>query len=314
VLNEAAAQRSDPNTIGARDFLLAVLQTSLRDGDYYKRRPLTADLLLARAGGEPSDRLTDAPAARRLIEKLLSSHFSAEDFQYFVTLEENRIAFRAYSVVDDVVERGSTGILLPRRLLLTHFKERYACFTTDEIGELEELINSPRADERAFQSFFETHPHFLRRWDMREVYPHVYLTRDDLGPLVPDFLLTDRELQRATVLELKLPGPRLITRSHNRERFAVAVQEARAQLLTYRDWFRDKSNRERLRPQVGLTIYEPRLAVLIGRSSEFVDEFDRQRLVAASADIDVCTYDDLLVYARRRRFIVDGQSSIVCPD
>ena len=58
----------------------------------------------------------------------------------------------------------------------------------------------------------------------------------------------------------------------------------------------------RLRNVVGMEIYEPRLSVIIGRTSQFEDAFDRQRLSADTSDIEVVTYDDILTYARRRRW------------
>jgi hypothetical protein len=126
------------------------------------------------------------------------------------------------------------------------------------------------------------------------------------GPLVPDFILTDRECQKAAIVELKLPRPKLIRRQHNRERFADAVMEARTQLLRYRDWFREDSHRTSLKELVGMKIYEPQLIAIIGRASEFVDEFDRQRLRADTSDIEVVTYDDILTYAERRRVMISS--------
>jgi len=53
-----------------------------------------------------------------------------------------------------------------------------------------------------------------------------------------------------------------------------------------------------------MEVYEPKLIVVIGRSSEFVDEVDRQRLAADHPDIEVVTYDDLVEYAQRRRMLL----------
>lgn len=129
------------------------------------------------------------------------------------------------------------------------------------------------------------------------MHSHPYLCHRHSRDLVHDFILTNRELSKAAIVELKLPSPRLIRRQTNRERFASAVIEARAQLLRYRDWFRIPENRRSLMSNVGFEIYEPRLAVIVGRSSEFQDEFDRQRLAADNPDIEVVTYDDLLFHA-----------------
>ena len=119
------------------------------------------------------------------------------------------------------------------------------------------------------------------------------------GPFVSDSILTDRDLEEAMVLELKLPRPELVRRQRNRDRFSAAISEARSQLLSYREWFRDSENRQRLEPRLGMQIYEARLAVIVGRSREFLDEVDRQRLRASAADIEVVTYDDILEHAKR---------------
>jgi hypothetical protein len=77
-------------------------------------------------------------------------------------------------------------------------------------------------------------------------------------------------------------------------------------LLRYRDWFREKNNRESLTEKVGMEVYEPQLIVIIGRTSEFRDELDRQRLRSDNPDIDVVTYDDILQFAQRRRIIIQA--------
>jgi hypothetical protein len=162
------------------------------------------------------------------------------------------------------------------------------------------MIQNRAADEEDFQKFFEAHPHFLRRWDYREVYSHVYLTQRDQGPLIPDFILTNLEIQQATIVELKLPKPKIIRRQVNRERFADAVMEARAQLWKYQRWFDNKSHREDLVAKIGMEVYWPRLAVIIGRTSDFKLAIERQELAAMTPEIDVVTYDDILAFARNR--------------
>lgn len=185
-----------------------------------------------------------------------------------------------------------------------HLKDSYASTTADEILELEDLINNPRVDESALQKFFERHPHFLRIWDEREVYSQVYLAREG-GPLVPDFVLLDRELQRATVVDLKLPKARLVVGPKNRERFSALVAEARAQLLEYRSWFDEARNRELLKLRFGMDIYRPRLGVVIGRSDSFRGEFQRQKLASEASDIELVTYDDIVRHAGRRLAILE---------
>ena len=120
------------------------------------------------------------------------------------------------------------------------------------------------------------------------------------GALVPDFILTNPEIQQAMILDLKLPKPKLVRHQDNRVRFAGAVMEARAQLLEYRDWFENKGHRERLVGRLGMEVFRPRLGVIIGRSSDFRCALDRQKLNSLTPDVEVLTYDDVLAFAKRR--------------
>ncbi|HJX09708.1 MAG TPA: Shedu anti-phage system protein SduA domain-containing protein [Candidatus Binatia bacterium] len=244
--------------------------------------------------------LEKMPRTRLVISAL--GHLPAEpdDFQYALCVEKGNIVFRAFSVLGDFAVRSSDGAVTGNRGLLTHLKEQLGIFTADEIAELEEMIRHPKASEKDFQKYFEAHPHFFRRWDYREVYSQVCLTRNEEGSLIPDFILTNPEIQEATIVELKLPKPKLVRRQENRERFADAVLEARSQLLEYRDWFEDKGNREKLVGKVNMEIFRPRLAVVIGRSTDFRCAIDRQKLASRTSDIDVVTYDDVVACARRR--------------
>jgi len=252
--------------------------------------------------------LQNMPRSRQVIEALGQVPPEPDDFQYVLCMEKGEIVFRATSVLADFHMRASDGSMTGNRGLLTHLKEKFGLFTPDEIGELQDLLRNPKSIERDFQKFFESHPHFFRRWDYREVYSQVYLARDDQGPLVPDFILTNPEIQEATILELKLPKPKLIRRQENRDRFAAAVMEARSQLLEYRDWFEDKGNREKLIGKVKMEIFRPRLAVVIGRSADCRCAIDRQKLAARTSDIDVVTYDDVVACARRRMVSIGSRS------
>ncbi len=125
-----------------------------------------------------------------------------------------------------------------------HFKEQYGFLKPFEILELEDLINDPRVREEELQRFFESHPQLFRIWDYRDILPHVFLTREADGPFIPDFLLVDPDLQKAMILDLKLPQGKIVRDQRNRRRFSTALTEARAQLLEYRDWFEERTNVE----------------------------------------------------------------------
>lgn len=304
ILTKAIERSGFPKVLGTRDFLVTLVDEIFDHGDDYTTRPWTTDILSRAFGGQVSTPLSSIPVLSSFLDRLRRTAVGSQDFQYVLTLADNRLVFAVASVVDDFVQRSESGLLVPSRALLTHFQETFGGFTGEEISGLEDLLNR-NSTEADYQHFFEDNPHFFRRWEFREVHPQVILPSDP-SSLKPDFILTDRELQRALVVELKLPHPKIIRRQRSRDRLAASVMEARAQLLRYRDWFRSRSNRELLKPRVGMEIYEPRLAVVIGRSAEFVDEVDRQRLSADNSDIEVVTFDDILEFARRRRIIISG--------
>lgn len=296
-------------TLGVAHFTRAALELSFEEGDKYEQRPVLVDLLAKSYSGSHHTALSELPKVRELLRALEQAPDGADDFQYLISMRGNRIVFRAASPLGDYIQQSQSGIFLPRRALITHFKQQFGAIAEDDIAELEHLLNSETAAEKDYQSFFERNPHFLRQWDHREVYPHVALARPNEGPLVPDFILTDRDLHKAAILELKLPNPKLIRRQKNRERFASCVVEARSQLLRYRDWFRESNNRRSIAHRVGMEIYEPHLIVVIGRSSDFHDSVDRMRLRADNPDIEVVTYDDILTLANRRRVAISKHSN-----
>jgi hypothetical protein len=303
VFDRALELVGDGNTLGVYHFVKALVELGLKYGESYVNRPYSVDMLCRALDQNAATPLSESRQAVALLQTLSRSIDGSEDFQYIMGLEEGRIVFRVSSVLDDYVQPSDSGVLGIQRAILTHFKDSFGGFSEDEIRELEDLVNNPKSREIDFQRFFQCNPHFFRRWDYREVHPQVYLAKSS-EQLIPDFILTDRTLQRAAIVELKLPKPKLIRRQHNRDRFSDAIMEARAQLLKYRGWFRDSHNRRELKKIVGMEIYEPHLAVIIGRTSEFRDEMDRQLLVSENKDIEVVTYDDILTHAERRKLII----------
>jgi hypothetical protein len=121
-----------------------------------------------------------------------------------------------------------------------------------------------------------------------------------LDSVIPDFILVDPELQNSMILDLKLPTKRVVVGTKNRRRISAPVQEARSQLLRYRDWFEDRHNRLKLKERFGMEIYRPRIGVVIGRRSGFADEFEHQQIASDNSSIEVITYDDILEFAKRR--------------
>lgn len=315
VLEKASEFAAPSKTIGTGHYLRAVVHLTLDQcaepawgfRDQVLHNTFSAETLLWGLGHTAWTPVEMAPELSDVLGALDGRH-EVDDVQYMMSLEQGRMVFRPTSILDPY--QLDLGAGEPRSVagVLTHFRDSYAAVTPDEILELEDLINSPSAREQDFQSFFEAHQQFLRIWDYRQVYPHVYLTREEFGPLVPDFLLVDPALQRSMAVELKLPSARTVTRSKNRDRFSALIGEARAQLLAYRDWFEDTRNREAVKAQFGLEVFRPRLGVIIGRAADFRSDIERQRLASQTPDLEIVTYDDIVRHAERRLALVKSAS------
>ncbi|MBA4020284.1 MAG: hypothetical protein C0483_24245 [Pirellula sp.] len=311
ILDVATALATPGKTIGVGHYLRAIINVTRTNGeepaigftDQVLHSTFSIETLMWGLGYHAWTPLAKAPKVQELFAAIEGQE-TAEDIPYLLTTEGNRIVFRAMSILDPYLLAGANGEARPNLAVLSHFREQYGSVTPSELMELEDLINHPRAKELDLQLFFEKHPQFFRRWDKRDVFPHIYLRREDDGPLVPDFLLIDPEAQRATILDLKLPSEKLIRRQKNRDRFSAAVLEAQAQLREYRDWFEVRSNREQLKARLGIEIYRPQLGVIIGSSSEFRDAFDRQKLSDSLQGIDIVTYDDIVASAQQRLSII----------
>jgi hypothetical protein len=302
LIREAVAADPQGKTLGATGFIRALLNDAFTRGESFIERSNAIDLLAVTYGFEQQTKVSQIPALQTLLRRM-NAAVVQDDYQYMMSFSGGRLSFRIVSTLGDYVQQGDSGLWVPERALLTHLGG-IGLFSADQIHELEELINSSKATEADLQAFFERYPHFLRRWDYREVHPHVYLTREVEGPLIPDFILTNKETQETAILDLKRAKPKssLVRRQRNRDRFADAVMEARAQLLEYRDWFDQPANRLKLKTKLGMEIYRPRLMAVIGRKAEFSNELERQKLRDRNSDIEIVTYDDIAAYARERQF------------
>lgn len=294
------------STFGARDYLRGLLLHA-RDNPQSDSRSPVLDRIAAYYAGSTDVDLRQIPEIQALLHELAQCVDGAEDYPYLLIFDGEKLRLRTSSVLGDYFQATTSGPAVQTRAVLTHLDE-IGFLTSESVREFEELINDSMTQERDLQAFFERHPGFLRQWDHRDVFPQVFLTREESGPLVPDFLLTNSEAQKATLVELKRAMPRrpMVRRQRNRTRFADLVMEARAQLLDYRDWFEDAAHRDRLMELVGMEIYRPRLMVIVGRASDFVGGIDRQRLAARTSDVEIVTYDDILETARLRRLVIQG--------
>jgi hypothetical protein len=315
VLNEAISDLGGGKVLGVGHFLRAIVRLTLDQSahdvgylgfrDQVIHNTFSAETILWGLGHTAWTPVSKAPELKVILENL-DGRYPIDDHEYLLTFERGRFVFRPTSVLDPFDVGRAQGPPVRRLAVLPHFGSNYGGFRTSEILELEDLINSKVTREADLQQFFERHPAFLRLWDFRDVYPQVVLTREEDGELIPDFVLIDPELQQATIVDLKLPLKRIAVGTKNRRHFSQAVEEAKAQLRLYQSWFDDRHNRLTLKDRFGLEIYRPRLAVVIGRSSSFSDEVERQRLIASTPDIQVVTYDDIAERAKRRLLLVAG--------
>lgn len=311
VLDVAAKLAAPGKTIGSGHFLKAVATLTL-DEDAWPapgfpgtviHNTFSAETLLWGLGYDAWTSVDRAPDVQDILS-CLDGRNAVDDLQYLIRVERGRLIVRPTSVLGTFRMSAGKEASAERVGVLTHFKDQFAAVTPNELLELEDLINNPRVRELDLQRFFEQHPHFFRMWDYREVFPHVYLTRESDGPLIPDFLLLDRELQKAMVLDLKLPHTKTVVAKKNRERFSSLIEEARSQLFEYSDWFEESHNRRRLKEQYGMDIYRPSLGMIVGSSSAFSGAVQKQKLRSRYPDVEIVTYDDVLRSAQRRLAII----------
>jgi len=313
VLTKAIQLAQPEKTIGVGHFLRAIVNLSIDEspidiGLYpgsVIQNTFSVETLLWGLGYTAWTPVSDAPEVVNILNSLAGRE-QTEDIQYIMTLEEGRIIFRPTSILDHFFIRDKKDNLTSGLGIITHFKDNFAAITTSEILELEDLVNNRSVRESDLQRFFENHSHFFRMWDFRDIYPHVYLTREEEGTFIPDFILVNKELQKAMVLDLKLPKAKIVSHKSNRIRFSSAVEEARAQLLEYKDWFEDKHNRQKLKERLGMEIFRPRLGVVIGSNQDFRDELEKQKLVSRYSDLEVLTYDDVVNQSKSRLLLIQS--------
>jgi antiviral defense system Shedu protein SduA len=315
VLDKAAELAAPGKTIGAGHFLKAIASRTLDERAWDApgfpgqviHNTFSAETLLWGLGHTAWTSIDNAPEVRDILSALDGRH-PVDDCQYLMTIENGKLIVRPTSRLGTFHMSAGLHAVNEHLGVLTHFKDRFAAVTPDELLELDDLINNLRVSEIELQRFFEQHPHFFRMWDYREVFPHVYLTREEDGPLIPDFLLLDRELQKAMVVDLKLPSAKTVVFKKNRERFSALIDDARAQLLAYRDWFEDSHNRRKLKERFGMEIYRPRLGVIVGSTKTFLGDVQQQKLRSRYPDVEIASYEDVFKCAQRRLAIIRSAS------
>lgn len=166
--------------------------------------------------------------------------------------------------------------------------------------EFEDLLNSKKATENDLQRFFEKNPFLLLGLDFSKAHPQPILYKDDGSKLVPDFFLEKMSSRWHTILDLKLPYNEMVIRRKNRTYFRNHVQNAIAQLHYYRDWFESKNNRKKFAEIYGISVFRPKMVIVIGRNHHFINDVERINLLERlPQNLELWTYDEILNRARK---------------
>jgi hypothetical protein len=167
------------------------------------------------------------------------------------------------------------------------------------IEELEALMNDPKANEHAFQDFFERNPKLILNDEYKRAHAHVTLVTEEVT-LIPDFLLEPLDQKSlCDILDLKLPATKIFVLKQSRMRYSAAVMEACAQLREYNSYFEDQENRDRIYREYGLLAYRPKMIVIIGRRGD-VDPISFRKIQSDLPQLVLRTYDDVVNRAKAR--------------
>ena len=146
---ERAVSRGD-QTLSSGDFITAAMRVALETGNSYEHRPVFVDYLARARSGSEFTPISELSGVVSLLE-VIEHADGTEDFQYVLTVENDRVVFRVASTLGDYVT-SEAGVLIPRRAILA-LGERFGCFSDSEILELDDLLNSPVAREADYQAF-----------------------------------------------------------------------------------------------------------------------------------------------------------------
>lgn len=168
------------------------------------------------------------------------------------------------------------------------------------VDRLEWLINKHDIKESELDLFFNMYPSFILDDLHCSILPQLILLKETGGTLRPDFIVQRADSKYVDIVEIKRPIPKLVSGTFDRPILTREFAKAIAQLKEYRDWFRIQSHRKWFRRKYGLEGYEPALTLIIGRSTGFKNEIVRKQVLEGS-NINVITYDELLLISKRRR-------------
>jgi hypothetical protein len=195
-------------------------------------------------------------------------------------------------------------------LLTTHFKiyskyfwarieesAKQGSVPIDPILWFQQLIENPKTTETDLLAFFERHPQLLTRAlrTGNEVLPQLRLRLDDGRVLLPDFLLSPQsDFEPWTILELKHPQSRVVTRQGMRHIMSATVHQSIAQLREYAAYFDSKDHRAVVSAIDGVDIFRPKVAVIIGMDYGGVGKEGIIRLKSVFPGVEILTYREVL--------------------
>lgn len=172
-------------------------------------------------------------------------------------------------------------------------------FSKDSLENLEYLVNE-NADEKYFQNFFNANPEYLTTLgSYNNIHSHLILHEDNGNKIIPDFFLEKLDSKFCDICELKKPNLKLSKEIYNRTSFRDKIHVAVTQLLSYRDYFDDRYNREKFESLYGLNSFRPKVVLIAGRNADFESEISRIKLESElKSFVSLRTYDDILKNAQ----------------
>lgn len=243
--------------------------------------------LLRSASAEDADPAAVMTAGQGVIGIAADLLESADDLVVAFVRERAR--------VDWSDSRGDRHRVVPADELyrLIHRSLAHSTRAARAVLQLEELLDAPDPAEHELQSLMEEWPELLLGVDYVEAYPQVVL-ETGTGRLIPDFVLQPVTGGPCDLVEIKLPSVTLLTRRNARPQLTREVAAGISQLRAYSEAIADPAVRERALLQYGISLYRPRLELVIGRSKG-VDLADLRR--AGDERVRLRTWDDLLARA-----------------
>lgn len=208
--------------------------------------------------------------------------------------------YHSYALYETCAPEGKQSIIARPGVIA----RRTGSILLQELKEFEAIVNKLKVKEIEIQNFLNQHRHFFHGLNYKNVYPQIVLERAGKSVLIPDFICEPIGSEWCEILDLKIPITKPIdVGGKDRSRLAAVIADGIAQLREYAAWFDDGQNFKSFRKKYGLSIYKPKLKLIVGRDPRNHDEKQLRRMMTAYADVDVLTYDEFLRICRSRLLI-----------